>query len=82
MPLRQHEVDSILNQIQEKSDTVAPAVTFEIGETVKINEGPFQNFSGIVEEVDADRFRLKVTVSIFGRDTLVELDYNQVEKTA
>jgi len=79
-PLRLNEVESILYQIQEKKDTVKPKVLFEPGETVKINDGPFLNFNGVIEEVDPERGKLKVSVSIFGRTAPVELEYWQVER--
>jgi transcription termination/antitermination protein NusG len=80
-PLREDEVDSILNQIEEKKERVKPKVIFEPGETVKIHDGPFMNFSGVVEEVDPERGKLKVSVSIFGRSAPVELEYWQVERS-
>jgi transcriptional antiterminator NusG len=80
VPLRPQEVQSILQQIEEKKEKVKPKVTFEAGETVKITDGPFLNFNGVVEEVDPDRGKLKVAVSIFGRSAPVELEYWQVEK--
>ncbi len=80
IPLKKDEVDSILNQIQEKKEKVKPKVAFEPGETVKITDGPFLNFNGVVEEVDPDRGRLKISVSIFGRSAPVELEYWQVER--
>ena len=79
--LRQSEAERILNQIQEGMESVVPTVTFEVGESVKVSDGPFASFNGIVEEVDAERSRLKVAVSIFGRATPVELEYTQVEKS-
>ena len=79
-PLPQEEVDVILNQVLEKEEKAKPRVTFEPGETVKINDGPFLNFSGVVEEVDPDRGKMKVSVAIFGRSAPVELEYWQVEK--
>ncbi len=79
-PLREEEVATILNQIEEKKEKVKPKVSFEPGETVKITDGPFLNFSGVIEEVDPDRGKLKVSVSIFGRTAPVELEYWQVEK--
>ena len=81
MPLRESEAEEILNQIKEGVESVISTVSFEIGETVKVSDGPFASFNGIVEEVDADRSRLKVAVSIFGRATPVELEYTQVEKS-
>jgi transcriptional antiterminator NusG len=80
VPLKHDEVESILAQIQERQEKVAPKVAFEKGETVKVTDGPFQNFTGIVEEVDPDRGKLKISVSIFGRSTPVELEYWQVER--
>ena len=79
--LRASEAEKILNQIKEGVESVVSTVSFEIGETVKVSDGPFASFNGIVEEVDADRSRLKVAVSIFGRATPVELEYTQVEKS-
>ena len=79
-PLRPEEVDVVLHQVEEKKEKVKPKVAFEPGETVKINDGPFLNFSGIVEEVDPDRGKLKVSVAIFGRSAPVELEYWQVER--
>ncbi len=80
-PLRQEEVEILLNQIDDKKEKVKPKITFEPGETVKINDGPFMNFSGVVEEIDPDRGKLKVSVQIFGRVAPVELEYWQVERT-
>ena len=80
VPLRADEVDTIMNQIEEKKQKVKPKITFEAGETVKINDGPFLNFSGVIEEVDPDRGKLKVSVSIFGRTAPVEVEYWQVER--
>jgi len=81
-PMSDDEVSSIVNQIEEKKETVAPKVMFEPGETVKITDGPFMNFSGVIEEVDPERGKLKISVSIFGRSAPVELEYWQVERTA
>ena len=80
-PLRPEEVESILNQIEEKQEKVKPKVVFDPGETVKITDGPFLNFNGTIEEVDPDRGKLKVSVSIFGRTAPVELEYWQVERS-
>jgi len=80
VPLKPEEVDSILAQIEERQDKVAPKVAFETGEAVKVTDGPFQNFTGVIEEVDAMRGKLKISVSIFGRSTPVELEYWQVER--
>ncbi|HOY60134.1 MAG TPA: transcription termination/antitermination protein NusG [Verrucomicrobiota bacterium] len=79
-PTTQEEIDSIKSQISESEDTERPKVSYEVGETVKINDGPFLNFSGVIEEIDPTRGKLKVTVNIFGRSTPVELEYWQVEK--
>ena len=75
------EIASIKSAISDAEDTEKPKVNFELGETVKINDGPFLNFSGVIEEIEADRGKLKVTVDIFGRKTPVELEYWQVEKS-
>ena len=80
IPLSKDEVDSMLGQIKEREDKVRPKELFAVGETVKINDGPFQNLSGAIEEVDNERGKLKIAVSIFGRSTPVELEYWQVEK--
>jgi len=80
VPLKQDEVDAILLQVEDKKEKVKPKITFEPGETVKIVDGPFLNFSGVVEEVDPSRGKLKVSVAIFGRTAPVELEYWQVER--
>ena len=76
-----NEIDKILGNIKEGSLVPEPSVNFDVGEQVKVCEGPFASFSGLVEEVDEDKSKLKVSVSIFGRPTPIELEYNQVEKT-
>ena len=75
------EIGKILGNIKEGSLSPEPSLSFEVGEQVKVCEGPFASFSGLVEEVDEDKLKLKVAVSIFGRPTPIELEYNQVEKS-
>ena len=79
-PLSEEEVDHILHRVVTSADKPKPKLTFERNETVKITDGPFTNFSGVVDEVNPDRSTLKVMVTIFGRATPVELDFLQVEK--
>lgn len=80
IPMRDSEVQSMLAQVREREDTVKPKLNFEVGETVKVAEGPFQNQSGVVEEIDPERGKLRVLVTIFDRETPVELGYWQVER--
>ena len=81
VPTPTEEVEAIKVQISASEETEKPKVNFAVGETIKINNGPFLNFSGVIEEIDPERGKLKVTVNIFGRNTPVELEYWQVEKT-
>ncbi len=81
-PISEAEAQRILNQVKEGVERPKPSITFEIGEQVRVAEGPFASFSGHVEEVDEERARLKVAVSIFGRPTPVELEFGQVEKAS
>ena len=80
LPVPEREVNRILGTADEAVDRPRPTISFEIGEEVRVNDGPFQSFEGAVEEVDEDNGRLKVTVSIFGRATPVDLEYAQVDK--
>ena len=80
VPVRDGEIDKIMGNIKEGKLAPKTQITFEIGEQVKVCEGPFASFSGLVEEVDEEKSRLKVSVSIFGRPTPIDLEYNQVEK--
>ena len=80
VPIPDAEAERIKGQVQEGVDRPKHTVSFEIGETVRVSDGPFASFNGTVEEIDDARSRLKVAVSIFGRATPVELEYGQVEK--
>ena len=81
-PLRETEVARMINQVEEGVERPRPMITFEIGEQVSVTDGPFEGFAGLVEEVDDENARLKVSVSIFGRATPVELEYTQVAKAS
>ena len=80
MPMRDAEVEAILGRVEEGVEAPRTLITFEIGEKVNVTDGPFEGFDGMVEGVDEDNQRLSVSVSIFGRETPVELDFTQVSK--
>lgn len=80
LPISQREVDAIMAQVKVGGDKPKPRVEFEVGQQIRVNEGPFADFNGTVGEVDYERNKLRITVQIFGRETPVELEFNQVEK--
>ncbi len=80
MPMRDAEVETILGRVQEGEESPRTLIHFEIGEKVKVSDGPFEDFDGMIEEIDEANQRLKVAVSIFGRETPVELEFTQVSK--
>ena len=80
LPIMQREVDAILQQVQTGVEKPKPKVQFEVGQQVRVSEGPFADFNGVVEELNYDRNKLRVSVQIFGRETPVELEFAQVEK--
>lgn len=79
-PITEAEANAILNRVEEGVDSPRPKVLFEVGEVVRVNDGPFNDFNGVVEEVNYDKNKLLVSVQIFGRSTPVELEFSQVEK--
>lgn len=79
-PVPEREIKSIFEQIESKSHNIASSMVFEVGETIKVIDGPFESFTGSIEEIDVEKERLRVSVSIFGRATPIDLSYQQVEK--
>lgn len=80
IPMRPKEVESMLMQIKEREENVKPKFAYEVGETIKVSDGPFQSQTGVIEEIDTERGKLLVSVEVFGRPTPVELEYWQIEK--
>ncbi|AQS51542.1 transcription termination/antitermination protein NusG [Paenalcaligenes hominis] len=80
-PISQREVNEILSQMEEGTEKPRPKILFEVGEMVRVKEGPFADFNGNIEEVNYEKSKVRVSVTIFGRSTPVELDFDQVEKT-
>jgi transcriptional antiterminator NusG len=80
VPMRAREVEALLAQLRERADSVRPAITFEVGDSVRVSDGPFESQNGFVEEIDNERGKLRVAVSIFGRSTPVDLEFWQVER--
>jgi len=80
VPVSEKEIKKIMGQIDETEANPSAGITFEIGEKVKVSDGPFASFTGLIEEIDEEKLRIKVSVSIFGRPTPVDLEFNQVEK--
>jgi len=81
VPVSEKEIKKIMGQIDETEENPSAGITFEVGEKVKVCDGPFASFTGLIEEIDEEKLRLKVSVSIFGRPTPVDLEFNQVEKS-
>ena len=81
IPVSEKEIKKIMGQIDETEENPSAGITFEVGEKVKVCDGPFASFTGLIEEIDEEKLRLKVSVSIFGRPTPVDLEFNQVEKS-
>ena len=81
VPVSEKEIKKIMGQSDETEENPSAGITFEVGEKVKVCDGPFASFTGLIEEIDEDKLRLKVSVSIFGRPTPVDLEFNQVEKS-
>lgn len=79
-PISDHEAAAILQRVSDRIDKPRPKILFEVGEVVRVSEGPFTDFNGVVEEVDYDKSRIKVAVLIFGRSTPVDLEFSQIEK--